>query len=109
MTLVRRPVLMGGFVNEGEPKPRVIQAHIGARPILAAGNSAGDAEMLEYATSGPLPSMGVVIDHDDAEREYEYESRSATDPGAEPILESAARHGWTVVSMRRDWETVFGA
>ena len=108
MELVRRAALAGGTVNEGEPKPRAIQAHIGRRPILAAGNSAGDAEMIEYATTGRLPSLGLVIEHDDAEREYAYESRSATDPTAEPILESAARHGWTVVSMRRDWSTIFG-
>ena len=108
MTLVRRPVLVRGFVNEGEPKPVLIQAHVGIRPILAAGNSPGDAEMLEFASTGPLPWLALVIDHDDAEREYAYESRSATDAGAEPILETASRHGWQVVSMRRDWATVFG-
>jgi len=108
MELVRRAALAGGTVNEGEPKPKAIQAHIGRRPILAAGNSAGDAEMLEYATTGRLPSLGLVIDHDDSEREYAYESRSATDPTAEPVLETAARHGWTVVSMLRDWSTIFG-
>jgi len=109
MVLVRRPVLVRGFVNEGEPKPRLIQAHVGVRPIFAAGNSAGDAEMLEFASTGPLPSLAILIDHDDAEREYAYESRAATDPGADPILETAARLGWTVVSMRRDWSVVFGA
>jgi phosphoglycolate phosphatase-like HAD superfamily hydrolase len=109
MTLVRRPALVRGFVNEGEPKPRLIQAHIGVRPILAAGNSAGDAEMLEFASTGPAPSLALLVDHDDPEREYAYESRSATDADAEPILETAARHGWQVVSMRRDWSTVFGA
>jgi len=108
MELVRRAALAGGTVNEGEPKPRAIQAHIGRRPILAAGNSAGDAEMIEYATTGRPPSLGLVIEHDDAEREYAYEGRSATDPTAEPVLESAARHGWTVVSMRRSWSTIFG-
>lgn len=109
MVLVRRPALVRGFVNEGEPKPRLIQAHVGVRPIFAVGNSAGDAEMLEFASTGPLPSLAILIDHDDAEREYAYESRSATDPGAEPILETAGRLGWTVVSMRRDWSVVFGA
>jgi len=64
--------------------------------------------MLEHATSGPLPSLGIVVDHDDEVREYAYESLSATDPDAEPILSSAARFGWTVVSMKRDWATVFG-
>ena len=64
--------------------------------------------MLEYATSGPLPSLGIVVDHDDGMREYAYESLSATDPQAEPILSSTARFGWTLVSMKRDWATVFG-
>ncbi len=105
--LVRQAVLGRGDVNEGEPKARAIHAHIGRRPILAAGNSAGDREMLEYATTGAGSTLGIVIDHDDAEREFAYESRSATDPGAEPILETAVRLGWTVVSMARDWVTVF--
>jgi len=105
--LVRQAALGRGDVNEGEPKARAIHAHIGRRPILAAGNSAGDREMLEYATTGAGSTLGIVIDHDDAEREFAYESRSATDPGAEPILETAVRLGWTVVSMARDWVTVF--
>jgi len=106
--LVRQPRLLGS-PNEGEPKVLAIQEHIGRRPIFAAGNSAGDREMLEYVTTGPLPSLGIVVDHDDAVREYAYESLSATDPDAEPILSSAARFAWTVVSMKRDWATVFGS
>jgi hypothetical protein len=31
----------------------------------------------------------------------------STDPAAEPILTSADRRGWTVVSLARDWERVF--
>jgi phosphoserine phosphatase len=102
-----RTAAFRGLPNEGEPKPLNIQAHIGLRPILAAGNSAGDREMLEYATTGQLPSLAIVIDHDDDEREYAYGGASFTDPGAEPVLASAARLGWTIVSMRRDWATVF--
>ena len=107
MVLVRQTAIRGR-PNEGEPKPVNIQAHIGVRPILAAGNSAGDREMLEYASTGPRRSLSLVIDHDDAEREYAYGGASLTDPGAEPILDTAGRLGWTVVSMRRDWATVFG-
>ena len=107
LVLVRQPAFRGP-PNEGEPKPVNIQAHIGVRPIFAAGNSAGDREMLEYASTGPLASLALVIDHDDAEREDAYGGASFTDPGAEPILATAGRLGWTVVSMRRDWATVFG-
>jgi phosphoglycolate phosphatase-like HAD superfamily hydrolase len=106
LELVRKAAFRGP-PNEGEPKPVNIQAHIGLRPIFAAGNSAGDREMLEYASAGPLTALSIVIDHDDDEREYAYGGASFTDPGAEPVLASAVRLGWTIVSMRRDWATVF--
>jgi phosphoserine phosphatase len=106
VVLVRQPALLGS-PNEGAPKPINIQSHIGRRPILAAGNSAGDREMLEYAHTGELPSLCLVVDHDDAEREYAYAGASATDADAEPILDTAARFDWTVVSMREDWARVF--
>ena len=106
MVLVREAKLLGS-PNEGEPKPINVQAHIGQRPLVAAGNSAGDREMLEHADSGDLPSLCLVVDHDDDEREYAYTGASATDPAAEPILDTAAARGWTVVSMRDDWKRVF--
>ena len=37
----------------------------------------------------------------DPEREFEYTS------GAETSLERAADDGWTVVSIKHDWATVF--
>ena len=36
-------------------------------------------------------------------------AEAATFEDAEPILDVAARLGWTVVSMANDWDTVFGA
>ena len=106
VVLVREPKILGS-PNEGEPKPVNIQSHIGRRPILAAGNSAGDREMLEYAHTGERPSLCLVINHDDAEREYAYGGESVTNPDAEPILTTAEQYGWTVVSMRSDWSRVF--
>jgi phosphoglycolate phosphatase-like HAD superfamily hydrolase len=107
VVLVRRPTLLGS-PNEGEPKPVNIQLHIGRRPIFAAGNSAGDCEMLEYATTGPSPGFALVVDHDDEHREYAYAGTSLTDPHAEPIARTAGRLGWTTASMRTDWTQVFG-
>jgi phosphoserine phosphatase len=106
IVLVRKAAMLGS-PNEGPPKAVNIQAHIGRRPILAAGNSAGDREMLEYAHTGEHPSLCLVVDHDDEEREYAYAGASVTDPDAEPIVDTAGRLGWTVVSMRRDWSRVF--
>src|SRR6185369_14026870 len=104
--LVRQPAILGS-PNEGAPKAVNIQTHIGRRPILAVGNSAGDREMLEYVHSGERPSLCIVVDHDDEEREYAYDSVAVTNPDAEPILTTAEHFGWTVVSMQRDWRRVF--
>jgi phosphoglycolate phosphatase-like HAD superfamily hydrolase len=106
VVLVRQAALAGS-PNEGPPKVASIHAHIGQRPILAVGNSAGDREMLEFAHTGKQPSLCLVLDHDDAEREYAYAGEALTNPGAEPILTTAEHFGWTVVSMTRDWSRVF--
>ena len=106
IVLVRQAAMLGS-PNEGPPKAINIQTHIGRRPILAAGNSAGDTEMLEYAHTGERPSLCLVVDHDDEEREYAYAGASVTNPDAESIVDTASRLGWTVVSMRDDWNRVF--
>jgi hypothetical protein len=84
------------FLDDGPMKPVRLWSRIGRRPILAAGNSNGDIEMLEF-TSG----MRLLVLHDDAGREFDYTA------GAERALERAAKDGWTVVSMRDDWTCVF--
>jgi phosphoglycolate phosphatase-like HAD superfamily hydrolase len=102
-----RTAVMDGDPNEGPAKVPNIQRQIGRRPMMAAGNSPGDTEMLEYASTGEGPTLALLVNHDDAEREYAYESSAGTFDQAEPILATAERLGWTVVSMRQDWETVF--
>jgi phosphoserine phosphatase len=93
--------------NEGATKVTNIQTALGRRPILAAGNSAGDREMMEYTTSSGFPSLALLVHHDDAEREYAYESRAQTFEEDEPITVTAHRLGWAVASMTRDWRRVF--
>lgn len=106
-TLIRTGELQGA-ANEGPAKVEHIQSFLGRRPILAAGNSAGDAEMMEYA-AGNDPGLALLVDHDDADREYSYASQAGTFAAAEPILETASRLGWAVVSMQQDWTQVFSA
>ncbi len=96
-----------GTANEGEEKVANIQRALGRRPILAAGNSAGDREMLEYALGGDGPGLALLVDHDDAEREYAYESEGATVGFDGDLVGYGRASGWTVVSMRDDWEAVF--
>ena len=87
-------------LDDGAEKPIRLWDRIGRRPIIAAGNSNGDIEMLEFA-GGTRPALRILIRHDDAAREFDY------DAGAERSLAVAAERGWTVVSMRDDWSRVF--
>jgi len=106
--VLRRATGVSGDVNEGPAKVSNIQAQLGRRPILAAGNSAGDREMLEWAAGGDAPGLAVLVDHDDAAREFSYLSEAGSFTDTEPITTIGARQGWTVVSMAKDWATVFG-
>jgi phosphoserine phosphatase len=103
----RRTARLVGEANEGAAKVANIQAQLGRRPVLAAGNSAGDREMLEWAVAGDGPRLALLVDHDDPDREYAYESVAATVSEAEPVTEVGRRLGWTIVSMADDWATVF--
>jgi len=105
--VIRRTSGLLGVANEGSAKVANIQTQLGRRPILAAGNSGGDREMLEWAQAAGSPSLALLIDHDDAEREFHYTSTAQTFAETEPITDVGARLGWTVVSMARDWGVVF--
>jgi phosphoglycolate phosphatase-like HAD superfamily hydrolase len=89
------------FLDDGPVKPVRIWGRTGRRPILAAGNSNGDIQMLEHAAAGAGPSLCMLLLHDDPDREFDYVA------GAEKALDDAKSKGWTVVSMKNDWATVF--
>jgi hypothetical protein len=88
-------------VDDGPAKPVRIWSRVGRRPLLAAGNSNGDIPMLAFAAQPGRPSLSLLVLHDDPAREFDYTT------GAEQALEQARNNGWTVVSITRDWATVF--
>ena len=47
------------------------------------------------------PFLRLLLLHDDADREFDYTS------GAQQALQQADTDGWTVVSIKNDWATVF--
>lgn len=102
--LQRLPEL--NFIDDKAGKPVAIHYHIGRRPIAAFGNSDGDFEMLEWTTTGPRARLGVIVHHDDAEREYGYDRDSHVGRLAR-ALDAAPKRGWTVVSMKTDWARVY--
>jgi phosphoserine phosphatase len=87
--------------DDGPVKPVRIWSRIGRRPIFAAGNSNGDIPMLRFVRHPSRPSSSVLVNHDDGEREVAYTG------GAEKSLDQAAQHGWTVISVKDDWKTLF--
>ena len=98
-TITRKPE--ADFLDDGPEKPIRIWSRVGRRPLLAAGNSNGDIQMLEFSQHADKPFIRLLVLHDDAEREFAYTA------GAEESLERARAEDWTVVSVAKDWSTVF--
>jgi phosphoserine phosphatase len=80
------------FFDDGPEKPVRIWSRIGQRPALGGGNSNGDIPMLQFTTG-----LRLLVLHDDAEREFDYTA------GAEDAL----AQGFTTISVKDDWATVF--
>jgi FMN phosphatase YigB (HAD superfamily) len=89
------------YLDDGPEKPVRIWNRTGRRPLLAAGNSNGDIPMLHFTLHEDKPTLRLLVLHDDGEREFDYTT------GAEQALEQAEADGWTVISIKNDWTTVF--
>ena len=89
------------FFDDGPTKPMRIWSRTGRRPLVAGGNSNGDIPMMRFARTGERAALRLLVLHDDAGREFAYTA------GAEDALDRARARGWTVISMKDDWETVF--
>jgi len=105
-----KPVLMKlpavDLVDDKDGKPVGIQSHIGRRPIAAFGNSDGDQQMLQWTAAGSGPHFCLIVHHTDAEREWAYDRQSHIGK-LDKAWDEANERGWTVVSMKDDWRTIF--
>jgi phosphoglycolate phosphatase-like HAD superfamily hydrolase len=105
-----KPVLQklaeADLVDDGPGKPVGIQQGIGRRPIAAFGNSDGDLAMLQWTTSGAGARFGLIVHHTDGEREVAYD-RTSHIGKLDKALDEGKAKGWTIVSMKDDWRTVF--
>jgi len=94
------------FIDDKDGKPIGIQSHIGRHPIAAFGNSDGDLQMLQWTTAGVGARFALLVHHDDAEREWAYD-RTSQIGKLDKAWDEATAKGWTVVSMKADWKTIF--
>jgi phosphoglycolate phosphatase-like HAD superfamily hydrolase len=92
--LLRQNTLHGN-VALGPGKLEHIYARTGRIAPFAGGNADVDLEMLQAAR------FRLVVVHDDAEREY------VVTAAAEKVLAAGEQGGWTMVSMKNDWKTIF--
>jgi len=84
-----------GNISLGPGKLEHIIARTGRTALFAGGNGDVDLEMLQAAR------FGLVVIHDDPEREYLVET------ACEKLIEAGKQGGWTMVSMKNDWKTIF--
>ncbi|MDI9915378.1 HAD family hydrolase [Rhodococcus sp. IEGM 1379] len=98
-SIIRTPE--ADVVDDGPEKPIRIWNRTGRRPLLSAGNSNGDIPMLQFSEQPNRTALRLLLLHDDSDREFDYLA------GAEQALELARNNGWTVVSVKDDWTTVF--
>lgn len=91
-------------INDKGGKPVGIDRRIGKRPVFVAGNvlSGGDIAMMQYSKGRAGPSFQLLINHDDAAREFAYAEKDNAS------LNAAKKYGFTVANIKSDWKTVFG-
>ena len=108
--LMREPKLF--FNDNDDGKAIGINLFIGKRPQIAFGNTEGDKEMLQWATAGEGLRLGFLVLHDDPVREFAYGPANGlpdTSVGtfSQALMDTANQSGWTVISMKNDWNTIF--
>jgi hypothetical protein len=93
-------------VDDGPGKPVGIHRFIGRRPVIAAGNSDGDLQMLQWTTLRDEPTLGLIVHHTDAAREWAYD-RDSPVGRLDAALDQAPERGWIVIDMATDWSRIY--
>ncbi len=84
-------------------KVTVIAQEIGQQPVLCFGNSSGDSSMANYTiNNNKYKSAAYMLCCDDTERENGNKEK------AEKMVETCKESGYTAVSMKNDWTTIYG-
>ena len=80
-----------------------IELEIGKTPILSFGNSSGDVSMAQYVLNNEeYDAMAFMVLCDDLDREHGNTEK------AESMKETCLERGFETISMRNDFETIYG-
>lgn len=85
--------------NLSDGKAMRIMMRTGQAPVLAIGNSGGDAWMLGFTATSPYRTFTGIVDHDDP-REFIYHK--------DKLLKLAKEKGWAIMSMKNNFKTIYG-
>lgn len=84
-------------------KVSVIEQEIGQQPVLAFGNSGGDSAMANFVINNNKYKTGAyMLCCDDTERE------NGNVEKAKKMASTCEENGYTAVSMKNDWTTIYG-
>lgn len=84
-------------------KVSTIAQEIGKQPVVAFGNSSGDSSMFQYTiTNNKYKSAAFTLLCDDLDRELGNQKK------ADSMAKSAKENGWTTISMKNDFKTIYG-
>jgi FMN phosphatase YigB (HAD superfamily) len=103
--LIKLPEVL--FIDDHAGKVSAINLFIGKKPIIAFGNSDGDQQMLEWTQSGTGDRLMLLVHHDDAKREFAYDTKSKVGTFSSALLQEAIQKKWHVISMKDDWKIIF--
>ena len=98
-------IVRGDFVskNINMNKVNAMVRELGKQPVLAFGNSMGDSSMIFYTTvDNKYRTAAFMVLCDDLEREFGNQKK------ADEMRQKSERYGWTPISMRDDWTTIYG-
>lgn len=93
------------FYDDKEAKAIAIDRFIGRRPSIAVGNSDGDLQMLQWASTNKLPYLNIYVHHTDSVREWAYDRESHIGQFNHGWDEAMTK-GWTIIDMANDWNAV---
>ena len=80
-----------------------IAQEIGKQPVLSFGNSSGDVSMHEYTVSNnKYKAMAFMLVADDTERDH------ADMTETNKRIASWEKYGYTIISMKNDFKTIYG-